>query len=110
MNEGEPRLGQEFLDAVAKNFLPCGIQHFEIPIETGDAQQVQRKLKQAAQLFMSGHKRRVRIFLLLRARHSAISNSEDEPFAHMRVREEKGIRPGGFGLLMTPSDDSHARR
>jgi len=31
--------------------------------------------------------------------HSALSHP-DEPFEHMRIREEKGIRPGGFGLLM----------
>jgi PAS domain S-box-containing protein len=30
--------------------------------------------------------------------HSALSH--DEPFEHMRIREEKGIRPGGFGLMM----------
>jgi PAS domain S-box-containing protein len=30
--------------------------------------------------------------------HSALSH--DEPFEHMRVREEQGLRPGGFGLLM----------
>jgi CheY-like chemotaxis protein len=33
--------------------------------------------------------------------HAAVSNDPDQPFGHMRVREEKGIRPGGFGLLMT---------
>jgi CheY-like chemotaxis protein len=33
--------------------------------------------------------------------HAAISNEPDQPFGHMRIREEKGIRPGGFGLLMT---------
>jgi CheY-like chemotaxis protein len=33
--------------------------------------------------------------------HAAISNSSDEPFGHMRVREEQGLRPGGFGLLLT---------
>jgi CheY-like chemotaxis protein/anti-sigma regulatory factor (Ser/Thr protein kinase) len=32
--------------------------------------------------------------------HAAIGQSEDEPIVHMQVREEKGIRPGGFGLLM----------
>ena len=32
--------------------------------------------------------------------HSAISYPSDNPMAHMLVREEKGIRPGGFGLLM----------
>ena len=30
----------------------------------------------------------------------AIGQSPDDPIAHMQVREQKGIRPGGFGLLM----------
>jgi anti-sigma regulatory factor (Ser/Thr protein kinase) len=32
--------------------------------------------------------------------HAAIGQSSDDPVAHMHVREAKGIRPGGFGLLM----------
>jgi CheY-like chemotaxis protein/anti-sigma regulatory factor (Ser/Thr protein kinase) len=32
--------------------------------------------------------------------HAAIGHSPDDPIGHMMVREEKGIRPGGFGLLM----------
>ena len=32
--------------------------------------------------------------------HAAIGGPADNPIAHMQVREEKGIRPGGFGLLM----------
>jgi CheY-like chemotaxis protein/anti-sigma regulatory factor (Ser/Thr protein kinase) len=32
--------------------------------------------------------------------HSAIGHPAEDPMAHMLVREEKGIRPGGFGLLM----------
>ncbi len=35
--------------------------------------------------------------------HAAIANRSDEPFGHMLVREEKGLRPGGFGLLLTRS-------
>jgi CheY-like chemotaxis protein/anti-sigma regulatory factor (Ser/Thr protein kinase) len=31
--------------------------------------------------------------------HAAIGQSSDDPIAHMQVREAKGIRPGGFGLL-----------
>jgi anti-sigma regulatory factor (Ser/Thr protein kinase) len=31
--------------------------------------------------------------------HSALSHPDD-PFEHMKVREEQGLRPGGFGLLM----------
>jgi CheY-like chemotaxis protein/anti-sigma regulatory factor (Ser/Thr protein kinase) len=33
--------------------------------------------------------------------HSALSNPKDEPMRHTLAREEKGLRPGGFGLLMT---------
>jgi CheY-like chemotaxis protein/anti-sigma regulatory factor (Ser/Thr protein kinase) len=32
--------------------------------------------------------------------HAAIGGPPDDPVAHMHVREAKGIRPGGFGLLM----------
>ena len=33
--------------------------------------------------------------------HSAAGRSPDDAVGHVRVREEKGLRPGGFGLLMT---------
>jgi CheY-like chemotaxis protein len=36
-------------------------------------------------------------------RHAAISNPADDPIRHLIVREEKGLRPGGFGLAMTRS-------
>jgi len=32
--------------------------------------------------------------------HAAIGHSESEPIAHMSVRENRGIRPGGFGIVM----------
>jgi len=35
--------------------------------------------------------------------HAAIANSPDEPFRHSELRRKMGIRPGGFGLLMTKS-------
>lgn len=35
--------------------------------------------------------------------HAAISNPEDDPMAHMEARTSKGIRPGGFGILMSQS-------
>jgi CheY-like chemotaxis protein/anti-sigma regulatory factor (Ser/Thr protein kinase) len=38
-----------------------------------------------------------------RLRHAAISNPADDPIRHLTVREEKGLRPGGFGLAMTQS-------
>jgi CheY-like chemotaxis protein/anti-sigma regulatory factor (Ser/Thr protein kinase) len=33
--------------------------------------------------------------------HAAVSNPLDSPFEHTRVRESLGLRPGGFGILMT---------
>lgn len=32
--------------------------------------------------------------------HAAISNAPDAPAGHIAIRDEKGIRPGGFGILM----------
>ncbi|PYY15313.1 MAG: hypothetical protein DMG61_07320 [Acidobacteria bacterium] len=33
--------------------------------------------------------------------HAAVGHPPHNPVAHMAVREKKGIRPGGFGILMT---------
>ncbi|HWC15693.1 MAG TPA: response regulator [Terriglobales bacterium] len=33
--------------------------------------------------------------------HAAVGQPSGDPMAHMAVREQKGIRPGGFGLLLT---------
>ena len=32
--------------------------------------------------------------------HAAVSNPPDDPVAHITARAEKGLRPGGFGLLL----------
>ena len=32
--------------------------------------------------------------------HAAIANPADNPIRHLTVREEKGLRPGGFGVLL----------
>ena len=33
-------------------------------------------------------------------KHAAVTNPPDDPFRHMAERESRGIRPGGFGILM----------
>jgi len=33
--------------------------------------------------------------------HAAVGQPESEPIAHVSIREERGIRPGGFGIVMT---------
>jgi CheY-like chemotaxis protein/anti-sigma regulatory factor (Ser/Thr protein kinase) len=35
--------------------------------------------------------------------HAAIGQSPDDPMAHMQVREEKGLRAGGYGLVTVQS-------
>lgn len=32
--------------------------------------------------------------------HAAVGQPDDDPLAHVGVREQKGLRPGGFGILM----------
>lgn len=40
-------------------------------------------------------------FSLDELKHSALSNPQDQPFLHMHKRETLGMRPGGFGILMS---------
>lgn len=35
--------------------------------------------------------------------HAAVTNNEAEPMGHVIAREKKGLRPGGFGILMSQS-------
>jgi DNA-binding response OmpR family regulator len=42
-------------------------------------------------------------FDIARLEHAAISNPSDSPIQHAIIREEKGLRPGGLGLMMTRS-------
>lgn len=32
--------------------------------------------------------------------HAAVGNPAGEPLRHLKVREEKGLRPGGFGIML----------
>jgi len=42
-------------------------------------------------------------FRLAEIDHAAVTNTEDAPMAHVFAREKKGLRPGGFGILMSQS-------
>ncbi len=33
--------------------------------------------------------------------HAAIANPPDEPARHLEIRAEQGVRPGGFGIMLT---------
>ena len=47
-----------------------------------------------------GNGERVEVAVFENIYHAPVGQSPDDPVAHMHVREAKGIRPGGFGLLM----------
>ncbi len=39
-------------------------------------------------------------FRIEEVKHAAVGQPPDKPIEHMKVREAKGLRPGGFGILM----------
>ena len=39
-------------------------------------------------------------FQLENLEHAAVGQASGDPVAHVQVREDKGLRPGGFGLMM----------
>jgi len=40
-------------------------------------------------------------FSLEELKHTAVGNPPEDPFRHMEEREARGMRPGGFGILMS---------
>ncbi len=40
-------------------------------------------------------------FKMEELQHAAVNNPADDPMAHMTIREQKGLRPGGLGLMLT---------
>ena len=40
-------------------------------------------------------------FSLDKLQHAAVANPEGSPYEHVEIREKLGLRPGGFGILMT---------
>ena len=39
-------------------------------------------------------------FDLAQIKHAAVANPADQPYRHMEVRKEKGLRAGGYGILL----------
>jgi hypothetical protein len=44
-------------------------------------------------------------FSLEDLRHAAINSPAGDPLSHSAVREEQGLRPGGFGLLLAKKQE-----
>jgi anti-sigma regulatory factor (Ser/Thr protein kinase) len=42
-------------------------------------------------------------FSFAKLKHAAVSNTTEAPMEHIGTRMEMGLRPGGFGILMTRS-------
>jgi anti-sigma regulatory factor (Ser/Thr protein kinase) len=39
-------------------------------------------------------------FSLEEIRHAAVNNPPEDPAAHIAVRDQQGMRPGGFGVML----------
>jgi CheY-like chemotaxis protein/anti-sigma regulatory factor (Ser/Thr protein kinase) len=39
-------------------------------------------------------------FDMTRTEHTALSNPQDQPLQHVKVRQERGLRPGGYGIVL----------
>jgi len=39
-------------------------------------------------------------FTLEEIRHAAVGNPPEDPTAHVKVRDERGLRPGGYGVML----------
>ena len=51
-------------------------------------------------------------FTLEEVRHAAIGNPPDDPLAHVIRRNQEGMRPGGYGVMLAKNlvDELHLRR
>jgi anti-sigma regulatory factor (Ser/Thr protein kinase) len=39
-------------------------------------------------------------FTLEEVKHAAIANPPDDPLAHVKMRNDEGMRPGGYGVML----------
>src|SRR4029453_1723207 len=70
MDEVEPWSRCEFFHRIAQHLLPGRIYPLEVPIETTDAQHVERHVEKTAKLFLSARDRGSRILLFFGCWHS----------------------------------------
>ncbi|MGE5734601.1 MAG: ATP-binding protein [Acidobacteriota bacterium] len=90
-------------DSVATAFREMLLNAIEYGGHFDPSQYVEISYVRARHLLMCRVKDPGEGFSLDEIHHAAIANPPDNPIHHQVLRDEKGLRPGGFGLLLSRS-------
>lgn len=96
----EPNLPHETRDAIGSVFRELLNNAIEHGGKCDLTQQVEVKYIRLKRAVLYSIKDPGEGFDLKAIEHAAVSNPEDKPFYHMEVRQQKGLRPGGFGIML----------
>ncbi|HXG67618.1 MAG TPA: response regulator [Blastocatellia bacterium] len=88
---------REIIGSVFREMLANAIEHGG---KCDISQQVEVKYIRLKRAVMYSIKDPGEGFNLDEIEHAAVANPADEPLKHMQVRQEKGLRPGGYGILL----------
>jgi CheY-like chemotaxis protein/anti-sigma regulatory factor (Ser/Thr protein kinase) len=96
----EPNLPQEAREAIGSVFRELLNNAIEHGGKCDLSQQVEVKYIRLKRAVLFSIKDPGEGFDLKAIEHAAVANPEDQPFYHMEVRQQKGLRPGGFGIML----------
>jgi CheY-like chemotaxis protein len=96
----EPGLSVETREAIAVAFRELLQNAIEHGGQCDPAKQVMVSYVRMQQLILCGIKDPGNGFKPEELGHAAVSNPSDDPYRHLAVRDERGLRPGGFGLFL----------
>lgn len=103
MNQFDIGLAKEVREAVGRAFHELLLNAIEWGGELDPNRKVRISYLRARRMLLYRIKDPGKGFRLEDLPHAAVNNPPGQPFEHIKVREEKGIRAGGFGILMTRS-------
>jgi DNA-binding response OmpR family regulator len=95
----QPNLPQETSEAISRVFREMLNNAIEHGGKCDPSKKVEVKCIRLKRMIICSIKDPGEGFDLNAVEHAAVSNPDEEPFRHMHVRQERGIRPGGFGIL-----------
>jgi CheY-like chemotaxis protein/anti-sigma regulatory factor (Ser/Thr protein kinase) len=95
----QPDLSEETREAISRVFREMLNNAIEHGGKCDPSKRVEVKCIRLKRMIICSIKDPGEGFDLNQVDHAAVTNPAGEPFRHMHVRQEKGIRPGGFGIL-----------
>jgi len=101
MNQLDIGLASEVREAVGRAFHELLLNAIEWGGELDPNRKVRISYLRARRMLMYRIKDPGKGFRLEELSHAAVNNPDGQPFDHIKAREEKGLRAGGFGILMT---------